>query len=311
MPLAQAKPTGPSSAATMLSISLMIMAVALFSLLDAMGKHLGASLPILQVAWVRFATHLLFCFAFLQLWRHPGRLKTDRPWLQITRGLLLLGTTVFNFFALQHLQLAETASIMFSAPIVVAALAVPLLGEHVGVRRWAAIAVGFIGVLIVTRPGLDGLGWPALIAVASMTCFAFYSLTTRLLATGQDAASLVFYSAAVPAIVIMPIGIFVWVWPTDGLTWLILLSTGLVGGVGHWLLVKAHQRADASTLSPFIYTQIVWMIGLGWLWFGDIPTSWTLIGAAIIIGSGLYILYRETIVGRRPPASNASKEISS
>ncbi|MBV6656930.1 MAG: DMT family transporter [Devosiaceae bacterium] len=288
-----AKARAPSG--TMAAIALMVSAVALFAFLDAIAKHLSASLPVMQVVWMRFVTHLAFAFILLRLWANHERLKTGRPVLQGVRGLLLLSTTVFNFLAVQYLQLAETASIMFAGPMVVAALAVPLLGEHVGIRRWAAIAVGFMGVLVVTRPGLDGLGWPALISVGAMVSFAGYSLATRVLAQTEIEDGLVFYTAAIPAVALAPWAISVWVWPTDAISWALMLLTGLIGGGGHWLLIKAHRGASASTLAPFVYTQIIWMILLGWLWFGDIPTGWTLLGASIIIASGLYLLYREHV----------------
>ena len=290
----------------MRAIALMVTAVALFAFLDAIAKHLSTSIPVLQVVWMRFVMHLVLAVFILRLWRNWPRLASRRPALQLGRGLFLLGTTVFNFMALQYLQLAETASIMFAGPIVVAALAVPLLGETVGPRRWAAIAVGFVGVLVVTRPGLDGLGWPALISVGAMISFAFYSLATRVLAQSESETGLVFYTAAIPAIALAPWALSVWVWPQDALTWILMLLTGIMGGGGHWLLIKAHQGAGASTLAPFMYTQIVWMVLLGWLWFGDIPTLWTVVGATIIIGSGLYLLYREEVARRRERGHSAA-----
>lgn len=281
------------------AILLMIIAVGSFGFLDAIAKYLTQTLPVLQVVWMRFALHVVLALLVLRAWKEPQRFATKRVGTQIMRGLFLLGTTVFNFWALMHLQLAETASIMFAGPIVVAALAVPLLGETVGPRRWAAILVGFVGVLIVTRPGLDGLGWPALISVGSMVSFALYSLATRILAPTENEAGLVLYTALIPAIALAPFAIAVWEWPTDALTWGLMLLTGLIGGGGHWVLIKAHQGAGASTLAPFMYTQIVWMVLLGWLVFADIPTGWTVLGASIIIGSGLYLLYREEVVRRR------------
>jgi drug/metabolite transporter (DMT)-like permease len=294
------------STSTVGAIVLMMVAVGLFGFLDATAKYLSESLPVIQVVWMRFVMHLVLAIGFLQLWRGFDRFRTRRPVLQIGRGLFLLGTTIFNFWALQYLQLAETASIMFAGPIVVAALAVPLLGEKVGPRRWAAILVGFVGVLVVTRPGLDGLGWPALISVGAMVSFALYSLATRVLAQTENEAGLVLFTALIPALALAPWAITVWQWPSDALTWALMLFTGLLGGGGHWLLIKAHQGAGASTLAPFMYTQIVWMVLLGWLVFADIPTLWTILGASIIIGSGLYLLYREEVVRRRAKAHSGA-----
>jgi drug/metabolite transporter (DMT)-like permease len=293
------------------AIALMVVAVGMFAFLDATAKFLSESLPVLQVVWMRFVMHLVLAVFFLRVWQGFARFATKRPLLQISRGLFLLGTTVFNFLALQYLQLAETASIMFAGPIVVAALAVPLLGEKVGPRRWAAILVGFIGVLIVTRPGLDGLGWPALISVGAMVSFALYSLATRVLAQTENEAGLVLFTALIPSLALAPWVIAIWQWPSDALTWALMLFTGFLGGVGHWLLIKAHQGTGASTLAPFMYTQIVWMVLLGWLVFADIPTLWTILGAGIIIASGLYLLYREEVVRRREKAHSGAGTLTS
>lgn len=292
------------------AIILMIIAVASFAFLDAVGKYLSETLPVLQVVWMRFVTHVVLCLFIFRLWANYDLLKTARPWLQGTRSMFMLGTTIFNFWALQHLQLAETASIMFAGPIVVAALAGPLLGEWAGPRRWAAISVGFIGVLVVTRPGLDGigvagLGWPAMISVGAMVAFALYSLSTRVLAQSENVEGLIFYTAFVPMLALAPFAISVWVWPADLLSWALMLTMGILGGGGHWLLILAHRQATAPTLAPFMYSQIIWMIALGWLVFADIPTLWTLAGASIIIASGLYLLYRET---RAKQQSSTSQE---
>lgn len=297
----QVNPTSVNRKHTLHAIILMITAVASFALLDAVGKLLSQSLPVVQVVWMRFVTHVLLSIVIFRFWADWGRLKTKRPVLQSARGLFMLGTTIFNFWALMHLQLAETASIMFAGPIVVAVLAGPLLGEWVGPRRWLAIGIGFIGVLIVTRPGLDGLGWPAIISVASMVSFALYSLSTRVLAQTENVEGLIFYTAFVPMLAFALPAIHVWVWPSDMVSWVLMLIMGIVGGGGHWLLILAHQRAAASTLAPFMYSQIIWMVALGWLMFGDVPTLWTLAGASIIIASGLYLLYRETRTQRPSP----------
>ncbi|MGD1888905.1 MAG: DMT family transporter [Cohaesibacteraceae bacterium] len=281
------------------AILLMICAVACFAFLDATAKYLSASLPVLQIVWMRFVIHVALAVLILRIWRNITRFSTNRPILQIGRGAMMLGTTIFNFLALLHLQLAEAATFMFAGPIVVAALAGPLLGEWAGPRRWAAIAVGFLGVLVVTRPGLDGLGWPALLSVVSMTCFALYSLSTRVLAQTESQDGLILYTGLIPAIGLAPFALSVWVWPTDPASWLLMVLTGVFGGGGHWLLIKAHIQAPAPTLAPFMYTQIVWMIALGWLIFADVPTIWTLAGAGSIISSGLYLLYREEVTRRR------------
>ncbi|ADZ69233.1 DMT family transporter [Polymorphum gilvum] len=281
-----------------MGIVLIVLACLCFSCLDATAKYLVVDLPPLQVVWVRFLTHLVFAVVVFRVWRAPEIFRTDRPGLQFVRGLALLGSTFFNFLAVQYLQLAETMSIMFAGPFVVTALAGPLLGEWAGLRRWIAIIVGFIGVLIIARPGLGGMHWAAIYSIGAMICYAFYALFTRMLAGSNSTIGMLIISAAVPTVAMTPAGLSLWETPASGFHWLLLLSTGLYGGFGHWIFIIAHRLAPAPLLAPFTYLQIVWMVGLGFLVFGDVPGPWTLVGSAVVIASGLYILYRERIVKR-------------
>ncbi|WP_332681295.1 DMT family transporter [Bosea sp. (in: a-proteobacteria)] len=274
---------------------MMCAAVVCFSLLDAAAKWLGSSMQAMQVVTARYVVSVALVSIVLNPWTRPGIARTRRPWLQGFRSLLLLVSTALNFFALNYLQLAETISIMFATPFLVALLAGPLLGEWAGPRRMAAIAVGFLGVLVVTRPGLGGLHPAALLSVCGAFCYAFYSLSTRMLAASDSSETTMFYSGIVGVVVMLPLLPLFWSWPTDGLSWLLLICTGVFGTIGHWLLILAHRRAPATVLSPFIYSQIIWMVGLGWLVFGQIPDRYTLLGAAIVIASGLYLLYRERV----------------
>jgi drug/metabolite transporter (DMT)-like permease len=180
---------------------------------------------------------------------------------------------------------------------VITALAGPLLGEWAGLRRWIAIIVGFLGVLVVTRPGLGGMHWAALYSVAAMCFYALYALLTRQLTATDSSAGMLIISGIVAAIAMAPAGLSVWVAPPDALTWVLLFATGAFGAGGHFLFIMAHRIAPAPVLAPFIYTQIIWMIALGYLIFDDVPTSTTILGASIVVASGLYILYRERMKG--------------
>jgi drug/metabolite transporter (DMT)-like permease len=220
--------------------------------------------------------------------------------LQAGRSLLLLASTALNFIALQYLQLTETVSIMFATPLLVALLAGPLLGEWAGPRRLAAIGVGFLGVLVVTRPGF-GLHPAAFLSLTGAVCYALYSIATRVLAGSDSSATTMFYSGLAGVLLVAPVVPWVWSVPASGLVWLMMIVLGAMGAFGHWLLILAHARAPAPVLAPFIYTQIIWMIALGFLVFGDLPDGWTLAGSAIVIASGLYLLYRER-VRAAPPA---------
>ncbi|MEI2385669.1 DMT family transporter [Breoghania sp. JC706] len=279
--------------ARLAGILLIVAAVALFSCLDTTAKYLGRHVPALEVVWFRFASHLVLAIFAFRLWKRPHIIRTRRPLLQIVRSFGLLGSTVFNFQALQYLQLSETVSIMFAGPLLVTALAGPVLGEWAGRRRWTAILIGFCGVLVVTRPGLGGLHWAVGFSLAAMVSYAIYALTTRLLTETESVDGMLIISAAVAMLVMTPSAIIVWETPQTPGLWLLLFSTGLYGGLGHWLLTKAHAIVPAPVLAPFFYSQIVWMVGLGYIVFSDIPGATTVLGASIIVGSGLYLLYRE------------------
>jgi len=279
----------------LIAIAMMCGAVLCFALLDTTAKWLGSSMHMMQVVAARYIVSVAVVSILLNPWSRPGIARTKRPWLQGFRSLLLVVSTALNFIALNYLQLAETISIMFATPFLVALLAGPLLGEWAGPRRMAAIGVGFIGVLVITRPGLGGLHPAALLIVGGCFCYAFYSMATRMLAASDSPETTMFYSGIGGVVVMLPLLPLFWSWPVDGVSWLLLVCTGLFGTLGHWLLILAHQRAPATVLSPFIYSQIIWMVGLGWFVFGQIPDRFTFFGAAIVIASGLYLLYRERV----------------
>ena len=272
-------------------------AFALFSLLDASAKFAGREVPPLEVVWFRYATAVLFACLYFRIWSNWHLLKTRQPFRQILRGCFLLGSTYLNFLALRHLQLAETVSIMFAAPFVVTALAGPLLNEWAGPRRWGAIVVGFAGVLVITQPGSGPMNSAVLLSVGGMFCYAFYALMTRRMAGQESHESMLLWSAFVAFVIVTPMMPPIWQTPREPVLWILLLGTGFFGAFGHFLLIRAYNLADAPTLAPFMYVQILWMVGLGYVVFGDTPGPSTLIGAAIVISSGLYLLYRERKVG--------------
>jgi drug/metabolite transporter (DMT)-like permease len=283
-------------------IGLMCCAVASFACLDAMAKYLGNHMPVPQVVGVRYASAFLIALMFSNPFNRPGLLRTGRPGLQLGRSVLLLGSTVFNFMAFRYLQLDEALSILFSTPFLVAILAGPVLGEWVGWRRWTAIGVGFLGILVVVRPGLGGLQWAALLSLASAFCYAGYSITTRMLSTTDSSQTTLFYANLLGFAVMVPVLPFVWTWPPSWIDWVLMVTVGAFGAGGHFLLILAHRNAPASVLSPFIYTQIVWATTFGYLVFANVPNHWTVAGAGIVIASGLYLLNRERkVTGKVAP----------
>jgi drug/metabolite transporter (DMT)-like permease len=243
--------------------------------------------------WARYLSSVALVFVVINPWTRPGVLRTNRLLLQIVRSVLLFFSTAANFIALQYLQLVETSSILFSTPLLVALLSGPILGERAGPRRLAVIGVGFIGVLMITRPGLGTMHPAALLSVAGAVAYAFYNIVTRMLAVSDRTETTLVYSGLAGVALTTPIVPFVWSTPDSLLSWILLIGLGAFGSVGHWLVILAHARAPAPVLAPFIYTQIVWMLALGYVVFGDWPDQWTFIGASVVIASGLYLFYRE------------------
>lgn len=279
-------------------IALMCGAVACFACLDATAKFLNQHMDTLQVVWARYTGAFVLALLFTGpvAWRAIH--VTTRPGLQLGRSALLLASTVLNFLALRYLQLDQALAIIFSTPFFVTALSGPMLGERVRWRRWTAVAVGFLGVLVVTRPGFGGIHPAALLTLGGALCYAFYNVFTRQLAHTDSNETTLFYSSLVGAIAMLPPLPFVWSTPADPVIILLMTATGAFAAFGHYLLIAAHRLAPASVLAPFIYTQLVWVIALGHFVFGEQPNGWTLAGAGIVVASGLYIFNRERALMR-------------
>jgi drug/metabolite transporter (DMT)-like permease len=281
-------------------IALMCGAVACFAMLDTTAKYLNLYMSTLQVVWARYTGAFLFPFIVSNPWTRPGLTYTTRPVLQLVRSVLLLGSTMCNFAALRYLQLDEAIALVFSTPFFVAALSGPMLGEWVRWRRWTAIAVGFVGVLVVVRPGSGTFQPAALLSLSAAMFYALYSIITRILARTDSNGTTLFYSNLVGAVALLPVVPFVWTTPNDPLVIALMVASGAIGSFGHYLLIAAHRLAPAAVLSPFIYTEIMLVTVLGFLVFGDVPNRWTLTGAAIVVASGLYLLHRERLVRGKP-----------
>lgn len=280
-------------------IGLMCGALACFACLDALAKWLGTSMDPMQVVWTRYCSAFVMVLIIFNPLRNPAVFVSRRPWIQAIRSALLFGSTAFNFIALQYLQLDQTVSIMFATPFIVAILSGPFLGEWIGPRRWAAVIVGFLGVLVVTKPWAGTMHWAMLLTFTGACVYAVYNLLTRMLAGHDSAATTSIYSVAFGAVVATALVPMVWTTPTSIGVIFGMIAIGAFGAFGHWLLIVAHGYASAGILAPFIYTQIVWMTALGWLIFAQVPAANTLAGAAIVIASGLYLLYRERVVARQ------------
>jgi drug/metabolite transporter (DMT)-like permease len=282
-------------------ISMMIAAFGLFSLLDASAKYLLPALNPSTIVFLRYFLGLVFAALWVALAGEPQLLRSVHPRTQFLRGVMLLASTAFNFTALQYLQLAQTAAIMFSNPLWVCALSHLVLKERVGPRRWAAVLAGFGGVLIIMRPGLEGFHPAMILSLLAALCGALYQLTTRRVGADDRSETSLLYGTFWGTLCALPITFVSFEMPT-GWQWPVLIFAGFCGSFGHYLLIAAHRIAPASLLAPYSYTQIIWMMLLGLALFGQAPDGWTILGALIVVASGLYVFHRERVVGMRPRA---------
>ncbi|HEX2843446.1 DMT family transporter [Hyphomicrobium sp.] len=285
------------------AIGLMMAAVVLFSALDTAAKFLVTreGLSVAQVVWVRFVGQFVLLLLFVPafgIMTAKALFTTNRFGLQIIRSVLMVGTTAFNFLALQYMRLDQTITIVFLAPLMVALLAGPLLGEWVGLRRFVAILFGFVGVLIAVRPGFGVVHPAVLYAFAAMLVYALFMLLTRHMAHFDPPLVTLFYSMFVGTFAGAPFALADWHAPPDTLSWFLLGSLGILGGTGHWLFLHAYRLAPASSIAPFLYMQILSMVAFGFAVFGDLPDLWTLAGASLIVASGVYLVHRERVIAR-------------
>jgi drug/metabolite transporter (DMT)-like permease len=291
-----------------LAIGLMCCAMLCFTGLDTCAKWLSFDLPAVQIVWARYVAAALIALAASRPLSRPSTLLSKRPWLQLTRSTLLLGSTMANVLALRQLQLSETATISFLTPIFVALLAGPLLGERVGAERVAAIVVGFLGVAIATRPGTAAFQPIVFVAVAGVICNSAYVLATRRLAAEDPPQTTLAWTQIAGIVFLTPMLPWVWRHPATPEVWLLMAGMGVFEAAGHALLIVAHRFAPAAALTPFSYTQLIWMIVSGLLVFGDWPSGATLVGASMVVACGAYLALRER-PGRRSGKLHRSTSI--
>lgn len=285
-------------------ILLFMLALMLFALLDATSKHLTAAFAVPLLVWARYTLHFVIMLVFVAPSMRLQLVRTDNLALQVVRALALVGTTGFAMMAFRSMPLAEATAVLFLSPLLVTLLAGPFLGERIGACRWAAVVVGFAGVILIARPGgaltLAGVLW----ALAGAACYAAYQLLTRRLSHAEHPLTLLFYTALVgTAVMSLALPWFWFEFSPSPLQWLQIASLGFYGGVGHFILIRAFRLAPASTLTPFGYTQLIWAGLLGWLVFGHIPDALSAAGMAVIAASGLWLALGER---RRPPQADAA-----
>jgi drug/metabolite transporter (DMT)-like permease len=274
-------------------IALVSLCYLLFTLLDGTAKWLVASVPVIVVVWLRFLMHAIFASAVLLPVRGASLVRTSHWRWHLLRALMFVLMTGINFWALQYLQLAITSSIMFIVPIVTALMAAPMLGEKIDRGRWAAIVAGFAGVLVIVRPGSADFHPAMLLALVNASLYAMFNLMTRRLAAYDSPETIQYLPALGAAILLAPFALAAWQAPSGWLEWTLACLMGALGGLGHYLLALAHRYAPATVIAPFLYQQVLYMALFGYLVFGDVPAPAVGVGAAIVVGSGLYLFARE------------------
>ena len=269
----------------------MVLASVLFASMNASAKYLYKTYPIAEVVWARYFFHSVLVVLLLRH-RIVAEMNTRKIGLQIARSVLLFLTSACFFAGLYFIPLAESSAIMFTAPILVTVLSVPILGEHVGPRRWAGVVGGFLGCLIITRPGFGVLQMAAFLPVAAACCYAAYQILTRSISSSEGSMTTFAYAGLVGVIATSAAVPLFWITP-DATGWLLMAMVGLFGGTGHFLVIKGLAEAPASIVSPFGYAILIWVTLYGYFIFGDFPDPWTVVGALLIVASGLYIFHRE------------------
>lgn len=274
-------------------IGFVIFMTICFSSLDASAKYLSNELPLWVLLWGRYVFNFLFVALFFIRGAPADILRTRKIKLQILRSILLVASTLTFWLALMFLPLVDCVVVLFVSPILVTMLAAPLLGESVGRHRWIAVIIGFVGVMVVMRPGFTIFDWMSILPLITALFYAGVQISTRILGRTDGALTTLLYSSAGGAI-ISTIGVlFFWVTPSLG-QWFVLGWLGFLGALGHYLMIKAYEIAPASLLAPFDYTTLIWATILGFIAFGDLPDTWTVLGALIIMSSGLYLIRRES-----------------
>ncbi len=276
-----------------LGIAILLVAQLFFTALDTSAKYMSvAGIPVTEIVFIRYFVHVALILVLIAPVQR-GIFRT-RAWkLEVLRGLCLLGITVANFLAMRYLPLTVTGALMFTMPLMVTALSGPLLGEKIGPNRWVAVGIGFVGILIIIRPGTEAFHPAALIALAGALAAAFYSIITRKLAGVDGPTTQQLYSGLISLGCITPFAFQDWVWPSDGATWFAFLIAGVAGMLAHQLNTISLRFASPSVLAPFSYTELLLLALASWLIFQQPPDIWFYLGAPIIIGSGVYIWWRE------------------
>ena len=279
----------------MKAITFNLLAWVMLPVMDGFAKYLSADLPVLQITWARYFFTVVFTLPVMFFFYNRQLVWTDKPKLQFIRGMILLCANVCFFYSISVISLAKALTLAFIAPLIVTAFSPILLGEKVGVRRWTAVIIGFIGSLVVIRPGFVELNLASFAALGTGVMYGFYLIITRKLSTSDNPLLTLLLTGLVEAVIVSCIVPFVWVKPTLN-QWSMMAAIGVFACIGHLFLILSLKYADASKLAPFSYFEIITNIIIGYYFFNNFPDNWTFLGLFIIIISGVYISRREIII---------------
>tara|TARA_B100001996_G_scaffold343507_1_gene298679 strand:- start:986 stop:1834 length:849 start_codon:yes stop_codon:yes gene_type:complete len=278
----------------MKAIILNLSAWVMLPIMDGFAKYLSSTIPVLQITWSRYFFTVVIVLPIMLVFFRKNLVWTEQPKLQLIRGLLLFCANILFFYSISVISLSKALTLAFIAPLIVTALSSVLLGEKVGFKRWAAVIIGFIGSLIVIRPGFVEINLASFSAIGTGILYAFYLIVTRKLHNSDNPLLTLLLTGAVGAVIgtlIMPT---VWIQPSIT-EWYIMFAIGLFASIGHLLLILSLRYADASKLAPFGYFEIVTNIIIGYFFFNNFPDYWHFLGLFIIISSGIYIFRREML----------------
>lgn len=265
---------------------------------DVVSKLLTETTPPLQVTWLRYCSFVVIMLVIVARTGGVARMRTRRPMLQLLRGIGVVASSITFVFSLKSLPIADATATSFVAPLFVTALAIPILGETIGWRRWSATLVGLVGVVIIVRPGGAGFQAASLLPALSALSWAFALIITRMMSTTESPMTTLVWSALVGLVLVSALLPFVWQ-PLTPRTVALGIFIGVASTIGHWVVILAFRHADASLLAPFSYVQLLGVTVLGYFVFSVLPDIWTLVGAVVVAGSGLYIAHRERLKARR------------
>jgi drug/metabolite transporter (DMT)-like permease len=272
-----------------------LLAWVMLPIMDGFAKYLSTDLPVLQITWARYFFTVAFTFPIMFFFYRNQLKWSDKPKLQLIRGLILLTANICFFYSISVISLAKALTLAFVAPLIVTAFSPLFLAEKVGVKRWSAVVIGFIGSLVVIRPGFVEINLASLAALGTGIMYGFYLIITRKLSTSDNPLLTLLLTGVVGAVIISCVMPFVWVQPTID-QWSMMAAIGIFACIGHLFLILSLKYADASKLAPFSYFEIITNIVIGYYFFNDFPDNWTFLGLFIIVLSGIYISRREIIV---------------